>query len=571
MSPEQAAGERTLDARSDVYSLGCVLYEMLAGEPPYTGPTAQAVIAKRFTDPVPRVRRLRPTVPAAVEQALMRALAEVPADRFATAAAFAEALTRARPPARPAAAVRRRAPVPQPERRPGERVLRRRHHRGRDRPALQDSRAQGDLARLGHAVQEAGAEPARDRRDARRRHAARRQRPARREPGAHRRAADRRRDRPAPLGRDVRPRADRHLRHPERRRAADRRARSRPSCRARSDAGSARSRPTTSRRTSSTSRDGTACPAGPRRGWTRASSISSTRSPAIRISRWHTPAWPTPTPASGSAWQGRSRPTRRFGAPRRRWPGRWRSTAGWPRRMPRWAISSMRREYDWAGAEAEFKRAIELNPNSGDASTTTTGCMLSALERYDEAIAMQQRAHELDPLAHRMDMATTLLRAGRYDEALRRRQPGRRRRSALRPGARHPRMGLPAAGADGRGDRRAAAGASRCRPRAPCTWPSSARPTPGREGPTRRATCCDDSRRCRRQRYVSPYHIAYVYTGLGEYDRAMDWLERAYEERAGAMFGIKGSFLFTPLRSHPRFRALLRKMNLDQESGVGSK
>ena len=74
-----------------------------------------------------------------------------------------------------------------------------------------------------------------------------------------------------------------------------------------------------------------------------------------------------------------------------------------------------------------------------------------------------------------------------------------------------------------------------------------------------------------RQRYVSPYHMAYVYTGLGEYDRAMDWLERAYEERAGAMFGIKGSFLFTPLRSHPRFRALLRKMNLDQDSGVGSK
>src|SRR5712691_3420846 len=64
-----------------------------------------------------------------------------------------------------------------------------------------------------------------------------------------------------------------------------------------------------------------------------------------------------------------------------------------------------------------------------------------------------------------------------------------------------------------------------------------------------------------RQRYVSPYHMAYVYTGLGEHDRAMDWLERAYEERAGGVFGIKGSFLFTSLRSHPRFQALLRKMN----------
>jgi TolB-like protein len=93
MSPEQAAGERTLDARSDVYSLGCVLYELLAGEQPYTGASAQMVIAKRFTDPVPRVRRLRPTVPPAVELALLTALAQVPADRFASAGAFAAALT----------------------------------------------------------------------------------------------------------------------------------------------------------------------------------------------------------------------------------------------------------------------------------------------------------------------------------------------------------------------------------------------------------------------------------------------------------------------------------------------
>jgi serine/threonine-protein kinase len=64
------------------------------------------------------------------------------------------------------------------------------------------------------------------------------------------------------------------------------------------------------------------------------------------------------------------------------------------------------------------------------------------------------------------------------------------------------------------------------------------------------------------QRYVSPYHLAYVYTGLGDYDRAMDCLERAYAERAGSIYGIKGSFLFKPLRGHPRFTALLKKMNL---------
>jgi serine/threonine-protein kinase len=62
--------------------------------------------------------------------------------------------------------------------------------------------------------------------------------------------------------------------------------------------------------------------------------------------------------------------------------------------------------------------------------------------------------------------------------------------------------------------------------------------------------------------YVAPYHLAYVHTGLGEYDAAIDWLEKAYEDRAGAIYGIKGSFLFKDLRQHPRFQALLAKMNL---------
>jgi serine/threonine protein kinase/Flp pilus assembly protein TadD len=92
MSPEQAAGERALDARSDIYSLGAVLYEMLAGEPPYTGPTPQAVLAKRFVEPVPRLRAVRDSVPDSVEEAITKALAKVPADRFATAGQFAQAL-----------------------------------------------------------------------------------------------------------------------------------------------------------------------------------------------------------------------------------------------------------------------------------------------------------------------------------------------------------------------------------------------------------------------------------------------------------------------------------------------
>ena len=91
MSPEQATGGG-VDARSDIYALGCVLYEMLAGEPPYTGATAQAILAKRVLEPVPHVRTLRESVPEQLEQATTRALARVPADRFQTAAEFARAL-----------------------------------------------------------------------------------------------------------------------------------------------------------------------------------------------------------------------------------------------------------------------------------------------------------------------------------------------------------------------------------------------------------------------------------------------------------------------------------------------
>lgn len=93
MSPEQATGDRELDARSDIYSIGAVLYEMLAGDPPHTGPTVQAIIVKLVTERPRPVRELRDTVPIHVEVALDRALARLPADRFATASDFADALT----------------------------------------------------------------------------------------------------------------------------------------------------------------------------------------------------------------------------------------------------------------------------------------------------------------------------------------------------------------------------------------------------------------------------------------------------------------------------------------------
>jgi len=88
MSPEQASGDRTVDSRADLYSLGCVLYEMLVGEPPFTGPTVAAVVARHLTAPVPSIRTVRPAVPVDVEALVGRALEKVAADRMADAATF---------------------------------------------------------------------------------------------------------------------------------------------------------------------------------------------------------------------------------------------------------------------------------------------------------------------------------------------------------------------------------------------------------------------------------------------------------------------------------------------------
>ena len=92
MSPEQALGEKNIDGRTDVYALAAVLYEMLVGEPPFTGPSAQAVIAKVMNAPAVPAATVRATVPASVDAAITRALSKLPADRFKTAAEFANAL-----------------------------------------------------------------------------------------------------------------------------------------------------------------------------------------------------------------------------------------------------------------------------------------------------------------------------------------------------------------------------------------------------------------------------------------------------------------------------------------------
>jgi tRNA A-37 threonylcarbamoyl transferase component Bud32 len=92
MSPEQATGDRVIDARADIYSLGAVIYEMLTGEPPHAAPTAQAVIAKLLTEEARSIAALRRAVPEHVDEAVRRALEKLPADRFTSARSFADAL-----------------------------------------------------------------------------------------------------------------------------------------------------------------------------------------------------------------------------------------------------------------------------------------------------------------------------------------------------------------------------------------------------------------------------------------------------------------------------------------------
>src|SRR5262245_65736144 len=101
MSPEQATGDRAIDGRTDIYSLGAVLYEMLTGEPPHVGTTAQAIIAKLMTEEVRPLTVLRRAVPPHVDAAVRHGLEKLAADRFATAGDFALALTGTRPIALP--------------------------------------------------------------------------------------------------------------------------------------------------------------------------------------------------------------------------------------------------------------------------------------------------------------------------------------------------------------------------------------------------------------------------------------------------------------------------------------
>ena len=221
----------------------------------------------------------------------------------------------------------------------------------------------------------------------------------------------------------------------------------------------------------------------------------------------------------------------------------------------------MVREFDWVGAEREFKRALELSPSDDD-TYDLYGRLCAGLGRHDEAIALQRRAHELDPLAHRMDMVTALLRAGQYEQAAVEAKDA----VELEPGYDRARATLGWAyflsgkRDEGLAELEEAVAISPGN----TMWLGQLGEAYAMAGNTAKAReILGKLEERARVSFVSPYHIAYVHTGLGEFDRAMDLLERAVAERTGPAYSIKGSFLLTRLHGHPRFRALLRQMKLE--------
>jgi len=558
MSPEQAAGEHALDARSDVYSLGCVLYELLVGEPPFTGPSAQMVIAKRFTDPVPRVRRLRPTVPAAVEQALLKALARVPADRFASAGAFAEALTapaaRERPPASVAVLpFLNLSPDPENE-------------------YFADGMTEDVIAQLSKIralkVTSRASAMVFKKREQSLRQISDTLQVATVLDGSVRKAADRVRIVAQLIDVDSDQQVwtetyDRKLTDifaiqtdVALQIAAALEAQLLPEEHTR-----IRKEPTSDIEAYKLYLLARHCVVR----WTHEGFELALKHLEQAVARDPNYALAYATMAYvytdiGVGVAGKLPPDQAFRRAKAAVARALEIDSGLAEAHAVLGHIKYAYDYDWEGAEEELKRAIELNPNSGDAYDMY-GLMLSALDRYDEAIEMQRRAHELDPLAHRMDMATTCLRAGRYDEAL---------SAVIKIVEVDPHVALAHATLGwayllkGMSEQGLAA-----LERAVSLSPDSTMylaqlgQAYARVGQTAKAReILQRLEEMAKDHYVSPYHLAYVHTGLGEQDRAMDWLERAYEERAGAVFGIKGSFLFTTLRSHPRFNALLRKMNL---------
>jgi len=559
MSPEQATATRQLDGRSDVYSLGTVLYEMLAGEPPFTGATGQAVIARLMTTEATPLAVLRPAVPQQVSQAVGRALAKVPADRFATAGDFAAALTAApgREPPAPSVAV---LPFQSRSADPEQELF--------ADGITEDVIAQLSKIRSLKVISWTSVTPFRQRQQSPREIGAALHVATLLE-GSVRRAGDR--------VRIVAQLIDAEQGHHLWAETYDRQltdvfaiqtdvalqiAAALKAELSRDERTRISKEPTRDIRAYQLYLKGRQCYSR----YTEASVLEGIEyfRKAIAVDPGYAMAHvgiatayaELATGGSGNA----TRPELARHEAEQAATTALALDSGLGEAHAVLAMLKFIHDYDWAGAEAGFKLALQLSPGAPDIYCHY-GWLCSALGRHDEALALEARAQELDPLMYRSDLATELLRAGRYEEAL---------QAALRCVEVEPQYarGHAALGwaylktglaERGLAELKQAAALSTDNP----LFLSQLGAAYGLDGQTEKAReVVHQLEELSRRGNLSPYHLAYVYTGLGEHETALNLLERAYEERVGGVYGIKGSFLFAPLRSHPRFQALLHRMNL---------
>ena len=554
MSPEQAASERALDARSDVYSLGCVLYEMLAGEPPYTGSTAQALIAKRLVDPVPAVRRLRAAVPVGVEQALTKALAKVPADRWASAVAFAEALTAPARPRPPSVAV---LPFLNLSADPENEYF--------ADGITEDVVAHLSKIRALKVISRTSVMAFKQREQSLKEIGARLDAAALLE-GSVRRVGDRVRI----VAQLIDAETDRHLWAETYDRqltdvfaiqtdvalhiASALKAELSPDEKSR-----LHKEPTSDLQAYQLYLQGRHCytrytEEGTRKGLEYFEQAIA-KDPEYALAYAALAMVYTELGEAGAL-----RPDEAYARAKAASAKALALDSGLGEAHCMLAFIKAVCDFDWLGAEEEFKRALALTPNSAD-TYDLYGRMCLALERNEEALALERRAQELDPLAHRADVARTLLRMGRHAEALQ----AATRAIEFDPHYARGHATLAWAYLKKGIIERGLAELETAVSLAPgvTQWLAQLGQAYGIAGKVAKARdVLRQLEELSRERFVSPYHMAIVYTGLDEHDSALDWLERAYEERSGPVYSVKGSFLFTSLHTHPRFTALLKKMNL---------
>ena len=223
-----------------------------------------------------------------------------------------------------------------------------------------------------------------------------------------------------------------------------------------------------------------------------------------------------------------------------------------------------KRNWDWSGAEKEFKRALELDRNCEDARIPY-GAYLLDVGRADQAIEYQKRVQELDPLApdNLGLLGFAYLGARQYDRAMEVFQ----KVIAKNPNRAHPHFFLgelyvyTGKYEDGIAELQKAVAIDN----APERWDRDptlayAYAVAGKRDEAMKLL--DEQKDLAKKRYISPLNFAIIYTGLGDKDRAFEWLEKAYEDRTQAMDHIKMRPMFDSLRADPRFTDLLRRMNL---------